>query len=1463
MKLSKRSSCTAGLPSRRAPSRLFALSLGLYASIAGSLTGLSAASAVAAPAVPVPASTPAASVAVTAKQASASSSGSMSITAANTSQAATSLVTVSMPTTAQATALHVFLNGADITGKFAAAVCTATGTITTTGMQCLTAQLGSADGLRQGKNVLQAEGKTSSGALITARTRFDNQPTTGTAAPAAKAKISTVSMAATSSAEPAVLATSTDVVAQSEPVQTPFTPPTVGFKMNYYGGYNGTPWFNVGGTNYPQSAPSCGAGIWTVVVLDRQTLVEKTNAPESSPQCFTTNAAMTAYLKSLPQGDFVVAGTNQGAVPDGTTALDTTPIGGTNFGGPGNNPANYTIIGATGVSAGSAFEPHDVPNGTAWLSQPRGILQEDANGDYNFFSGDGDFVRYAVVPNAPAGAFNNSPTPVTTIQISITGAQHDSNPNTAYISYTPPAGSNNGFWLLRLNRGTLERLDNCSNIDTSDSYNYQFSGCGKFYQTNAATYGLATGAAAMKQLAADLKAYGSDPWQLLFLTTVGQPNCCDWQTAVGQNGANSGDTGFGALSSALQQMGGTPAYATYGPGQNSTNTPLPAYTLVTATGLGNPQSGPVAESSTFLLSTHGQTGTISGTLERDNDAGLFTPGQINQEFTSVLIDKGGLDNAFVLNTTALTAPVDWPEESQTVQISGADSIAGQIGAYRFISLSLLNDKYVLGISGSHQDDLHYFFTSSLNTSINYHYFDPIDLPWPGSNTAGFTQCTNVDPTNTICSFGFGTGDTVTFTVNDFNAVRAQMSLEVRDLTNVLQYLITGSTNMRDSVIGGNANVGLALTGAAATVLGNQLMPVQPTTSVDISWQSILGTINGGLNILAGLPGLGELTLAEDTLKGSEDLLKLAKQAGAWTNEIAGAAGLASGAGSIKTSSTTTSLPSKYAKFALEVGQLADGALQNQLSHGFDAMVDSILSDWGRLATIGPRTVNVDDDAFFVPNQVVQEVVLDGITSGAERNFYAALMPSFFEVDYWPGVGNHAPNGVVQPDMGYYQGHTDGPTCYAFYLDPPQTLGNGQMLGLIPAYVSTYAPSPEPITQYFTLITPYYDQYLISKGSTSKGSDTEQIPTIDPNMGALLFGPQGLNIPMMQFVQPNGPMQSKWYDAGTTDDVTTHSKDSICASGDPAYGGGYGGTQSVQVGSAPSSGGTSGSGSSAGGSSASSPSGGGSPSAAAPNSVQTETTLVAPDSSLLGSAVTLNATVMAATTPVPEGTMYFRIDGSVAASVPLQSDGSATYTTSTLALGSHTIQASYGTASSTSVYDASSSSDQTLSIYADGPDLKLSTSASSMSVARGNTSSPVTVSLTSINGAAGNVSLACSGLPVGAICAFSPSQISITDGGTATTSMTVSVPKGTATAAALGLLGLMFMPALTANATRRRKLMATWLVFSVVASGLLTGCGGDNTTTNVYEVPTGTVHVLISATVNGMTRTVPVSVTISN
>jgi phage baseplate assembly protein gpV len=216
-------------------------------------------------------------------------------------------------------------------------------------------------------------------------------------------------------------------------------------------------------------------------------------------------------------------------------------------------------------------------------------------------------------------------------------------------------------------------------------------------------------------------------------------------------------------------------------------------------------------------------------------------------------------------------------------------------------------------------------------------------------------------------------------------------------------------------------------------------------------------------------------------------------------------------------------------------------------------------------------------------------------------------------------------------------------------------------------------------------------------------------------------------------------------------------------------------------------------------------------------------------------------------------MYFRIDNKVAASVPVQADGTATYAISSLALGSHTIKASYGTAAG-SRYDASSSDTQTLTVYGDGPDFKVSASANALSVARGSTSSPVTVSVASSNGAAGNVSFACSGLPMGVTCNFAPAQGTITDGGTMSTSMTVS----TTSAAGLGLLGLLLLPMFGIGADRRRKVLAMSVLVGTVAVGAMTGCSGDK---KYYEVPTGTVQVLVSATVGDSTRTVPISVTI--
>src|ERR1700753_1443180 len=68
---------------------------------------------------------------------STASTTKMSITPAAVAADHTSQVTVRMPATAQAGALHVFLNGTDVTSRFAATSCPSA--------QCLMAQLGPTD----------------------------------------------------------------------------------------------------------------------------------------------------------------------------------------------------------------------------------------------------------------------------------------------------------------------------------------------------------------------------------------------------------------------------------------------------------------------------------------------------------------------------------------------------------------------------------------------------------------------------------------------------------------------------------------------------------------------------------------------------------------------------------------------------------------------------------------------------------------------------------------------------------------------------------------------------------------------------------------------------------------------------------------------------------------------------------------------------------------------------------------------------------------------------------------------------------------------------------------------------------------------------------------------------------------------------------------------------------------------
>jgi hypothetical protein len=74
----------------------------------------------------------------------------------------------------------------------------------------------------------------------------------------------------------------------------------------------------------------------------------------------------------------------------------------------------------------------------------------------------------------------------------------------------------------------------------------------------------------------------------------------------------------------------------------------------------------------------------------------------------------------------------------------------------------------------------------------------------------------------------------------------------------------------------------------------------------------------------------------------------------------------------------------------------------------------------------------------------------------------------------------------------------------------------------------------------------------------------------------------------------------------------------------------------------------------------------------------------------------------------------------------------------------------------------------------GPNFFLNSPSPSVMIASPGASGTFSVTATSVNGFSGTVALACSGLPTGATCSFSPaSPLTLTAGGSATTTVTVN------------------------------------------------------------------------------------------
>ena len=472
-------------------------------------------------------------------------------------------------------------------------------------------------------------------------------------------------------------------------------------------------------------------------------------------------------------------------------------------------PLGYVAIGVPGAAPGSAYENYTTStnNQTPWFAT--GMFVEDATGNYNFQSSNN--VEFIV---SPGTNFMNT---------SVTVMKGAPSSPVANVVYGPPTGTANGFWLLVLDRNTLASNPSCP-AGMQVGQNLPVPNCGQFFSTNPG------GDANTILLMANALA-GVDSGHLAILTTVGTAG---WGTPDTMASDNNAANHTIDLAVALQSYG-IPDKSIL-----NTGTANSTWTMVGTPGLGGPLNGHNLLSASYFAQ-QGHSGYLHGTFARDIH-GLYEPSHSEQQ-------TAGSDTANLqLGLITSQAPQEWPEYST---LSGATSVAGQVAAYQYLSWYLLNGWYLQGqatstaannssVVGTQQYDIHYFFTGSLNTLLDYHTFDSLDAVFPGNLQAGHRNvpCASTSGTSPVtCTWTSPDTNnplTVTFTSADFAAVQVQLHNELVALNNVLTYMVTGSTNMKDVVAAGNSNAALTLLQALADVQANINQPPAPNAPVAVS-----------------------------------------------------------------------------------------------------------------------------------------------------------------------------------------------------------------------------------------------------------------------------------------------------------------------------------------------------------------------------------------------------------------------------------------------------------------------------------------------------------------------------------------------------------------------------------------------------------------------------------------------------
>ena len=245
--------------------------------------------------------------------------------------------------------------------------------------------------------------------------------------------------------------------------------------------------------------------------------------------------------------------------------------------------------------------------------------------------------------------------------------------------------------------------------------------------------------------------------------------------------------------------------------------------------------------------------------------------------------------------------------------------------------------------------------------------------------------------------------------------------------------------------------------------------------------------------------------------------------------------------------------------------------------------------------------------------------------------------------------------------------------------------------------------------------------------------------------------------------------------------------------------------------------------------------------------------ITPNPAAIGQPITFSAQVSSSGSSTPTGMVAFLNGSTQLGTGTLNGSGQTTFSTSSLAAGSYSVTAAYG---GDPKFSGSTSPATTLTVETGGvpPDFSLASGSAALTIARGKSGTD-TLSVTPVNGFNQPTSFACSGLPSGAACSFSPATVTPDGSAAGTTTMTITTTAPSSSsrnsspwpfAGGSGALafGLIFLRG------KKRLPSLFCLLLLLATGGLVVGCGGSSHKPRNSGTPAGSSTVTITATSSG-------------